>query len=263
MLRTSGTKLLAAALTVVLAGVCLADGYLIHGRRPAAAPPGGPPYSDDFSTDPFASRWTVDQAGGGGSITWQSGTSDVDLQVAAVAEDALMRYNTALDTVEQCVCGTIAYVDGSSQGSFGAALRGGSDFASGYLILAAAYHAAGASTASAYISVESGGAWSCDVAHATISATASYTVCVQISGTGAWNDGASGTKLRMWVDPASADCTGTPDVGYTDWTNDSGSGCLSAGVTSSTDTQKYVGWGTQEYGAVSTHTLDDWYADDM
>ena len=37
MLRTSVTKLLAVALTVVLAGVCLADGYLIHGRRPAPA----------------------------------------------------------------------------------------------------------------------------------------------------------------------------------------------------------------------------------
>ena len=59
MLRTSVTKLLAIALTVVLTGVCFADGYLIHGRRPSAAATGPVGYiHDDFSVDTEGTNWT-------------------------------------------------------------------------------------------------------------------------------------------------------------------------------------------------------------
>ena len=86
MLRTSGTKLLAAALTVVLAGVCLADGYLIHGRRPAAAPPAEPyHFLDDFETD-SAAYWT--EVGSWiGAVTINGGSSGQFVADAATGSE--------------------------------------------------------------------------------------------------------------------------------------------------------------------------------
>jgi len=103
MLRTSGTKLLAAALTVVLAGVCLADGYLIHGRRPAAAPPAGNDFYDDFEDN--LNDWE-DYDG------WNGGISVVSGEFTAPAASGSAIYTAGSNTGEDgYICTTMSAVN--------------------------------------------------------------------------------------------------------------------------------------------------------
>ena len=160
------------------------------------------------------------------------------------------------------MCGTISDINGTVNATIGPILRGGVDLTSGYAIVVGWFHNGSSEGSDLYVSLQNNGAWSCDVdTNPLNSSAAPYTICAQVSGTGAWANGASGTKIRVWLDPASANCTGTPDVDYADWAG--GTSCLTSGVASSTDTQEYVGWVVQQYGVTSYLTLDDFFADDM
>lgn len=257
------TRLVAATLLLLLVVPCAADTIMI--RRAAA---GGQTYDDDFATDPLASRW-VAEVNPSSQFSWTANVFDLD-DTDSNGVDVLARYDSALDTIDHCVCATFTW-SGSTNSGPGVVLRAGTDAETNESLFVGVWFGAGATTSDDYyLWLFDGGGQSCDIGKSTatlVDFASGWELCAQSQGTGAWIDASPGsagsTTVQVWAHSTpTQDCSGTVTVSYTGWTDSSGT-CLNTAQSDVTDTGKYGGLAMQQNSTGDYHIdIDDFHAED-
>jgi len=242
-------------LVLLLMPLLLGQAYNVPFNPPAAGG-GGQSYTDDFSTDPLASRWAEMS---GSTFTYNSGPETLS---ASSANGDNAWYTSEMGTTDHCVCADILEAGAAGHGN-GVVLRHPGVVGS---VGTPAYYFRADLHNSNYF-------WIYEVVDNGTDSTATNTtyyvsvgtqsdgvrICAYVYGTGAT------TYFKMWLydTPSGQVCSGTCDYGW------QGEGCTAnftkANAVSSTwydntDTQKYAGVGDRTNYAFS---WDNWAAEDQ